>query len=97
MVRFEDTEVAGPLTGLHLLVVDDNRDARVIYKTILSHCGAFVTAVSSAAAAARALRQIQPDVILTDLSMPLVKPVSHRDLVRVVAHFASPLSPRQSA
>lgn len=144
MVRFEEADVTGPLTGLHLLIVDDNRDARVIYKTILSHCGAFVTAVSSASAAARALKQMQPDVILTDLSMPghdglwlarwlkrretktgmhiptiaitarddiydrdsmaevglddwLVKPVSHRDLVRVVANLAEPLVPRRSA
>ena len=144
MVRLDDAESAGPLTGLHLLVVDDNRDARVIYKTILGHCGAFVTAVASAGAAVRALKQIQPDVILTDLSMPghdglwlarwlrrremktgvhvplvaitarddiypreqmpdvglddwLVKPVSHRDLVRVVAHLASPLAPKRSA
>lgn len=143
MARFDDADVAGPLSGLHLLVVDDNRDARVIYKTILSHWGAFVTAVASAAAAARALTQIQPDVILTDLSMPghdgvwlarwlrrremktgahipvvaitarddiyerdsmaevglddwLVKPVSHRDLVRVVAQFAAPLMPKRA-
>jgi CheY-like chemotaxis protein len=144
MVRFDDNDVPSPLAGLHLLIVDDNRDARVIYKTILSHGGAFVTAVSSAAAAARALKQIQPDVILTDLSMPghdglwlarwlrrremktgvhipivaitarddiyerdsmaevglddwLVKPVSHRDLMRVVAHLAAPIVPRRSA
>ena len=144
MVRAEDLEGTGPLSGLHLLIVDDNRDARVIYKTILSHCGAFVTAVSSASAAARALKQVQPDVILTDLSMPghdglwlarwlrrregktgvhiptiaitarddlyerdsmaesglddwLVKPVSHRDLVRSVAALAQPLVPRRSA
>ena len=142
MVRFDDADVASPLSGLHLLVVDDNRDARVIYKTILVHCGAFVTAVASAAAAARALKQIQPDVILTDLSMPghdglwlarwlrrremktgvhipavaitarddiydreamaevglddwLVKPVSHRDLVRVVAQLAVPVVPKR--
>ena len=70
MVRLDETEIDGPLTGLHLLIVDDNRDARVIYKSILTHCGAFVTAVASASAAARALKQIRPDVIITDLSMP---------------------------
>jgi CheY-like chemotaxis protein len=141
-VRFDDADISYPLSGLHLLVVDDNRDARVIYKTILAHCGAFVTAVASASAAARALKQIQPDVILTDLSMPghdgvwlarwlrrrelktgmhipvvaitarddiydrdsmaevglddwLIKPVSHRDLVRVVARLAAPLVPKR--
>ena len=144
MVRMDEPDNAGPLAGLHLLVVDDNRDARVIYKTILGHCGAFVTAVASAGAAVRALKQIQPDVILTDLSMPghdglwlarwlrrremktgvhvpivavtarddlysrdtmpdvglddwLVKPVSHRDLVRVVAHLAAPIAPKRTA
>ena len=143
MGRYDDTEGPTPLSGLHLLVVDDNRDARVIYKTILSHCGAFVTTVSSAAAAVRALKQIKPDVILTDLAMPghdgfwlarwlrrremktgvhiptvaitarddiyergsmpdvglddwLVKPVSHRDLIRVVARLSMPVI-RQSA
>jgi CheY-like chemotaxis protein len=143
MVRLDDSEVVGPLGGLHLLVVDDNRDARVIYKTLLTHCGAYVSAVASAAAAARALKQIRPDVILTDLSMPghdglwlarwirrremktgihipvvaitarddiyerdsmleiglddwLVKPVSHRDLIRVVVRLATPLAKRSA-
>ena len=141
MVRFEESESAGPLNGLHLLVVDDNRDARIIYKAILSHCGAFVTPVASAASAVRALKQVQPDLIITDLSMPgrdgfwlakwlrrreakagvhipiiavtaredlydrgamsavglddwLVKPVSHRELVRVITHLTSPVSKR---
>jgi CheY-like chemotaxis protein len=138
MVRLDDADASAPLSGLHILVVDDNRDARVIYKTIISHSGAFVTAVSSASAAARTLKQIHPDVILTDLSMPghdglwlarwlkrremktgvhipviaitarddiyerdsmaevglddwLVKPVSHRELVRVISLLAAPL------
>ena len=144
MVRMDDREVVGPLDGLHVLVVDDNRDARIIYKTLLAHCGAYVSAVASAAAAARALKQIRPDVILTDLSMPghdglwlarwirrremktgihipvaaitarddlyerdsmveiglddwLVKPVSHRDLIRVILRLAAPLAPKRTA
>src|SRR5438094_10630580 len=68
MVRLDESD--GPLAGLHLLIVDDNRDARVIYRAILRHCGAYVSAVASASAAARALKQIRPDVIITDLSMP---------------------------
>ena len=141
MVRLDEGEIVGPLDGLHLLVVDDNRDARVIYRALLTHCGAYVSAVASAAAAARALKQIRPDVILTDLSMPghdglwlarwlrrremktgihipvvaitarddiyerdsmmetglddwLVKPVSHRDLIRVVTRLAAPPAKR---
>ena len=142
MVRLDESD--GPLAGLHLLIVDDNRDARVIYRAILTHCGAYVSAIASASAAARALKQIRPDVIITDLSMPghdglwlarwlrrremktgihipiiaitarddiyerdsmmetglddwLVKPVSHRDLIRVVTHFAAPLAPKRTA
>ena len=70
MSRLEELDPNGPLTGLHVLVVDDNRDARLIYKSLLGHCGAYVTPVASAAAAARALKQVRPDIILTDLSMP---------------------------
>jgi len=137
MVAREEATDAGPLTGLHVLVVDDNRDARVIYKSLLVHCGAYVTTLASAAAAVRALKQIRPDVIITDLSMPghdglwlarwlrrrqmktgvhipvvaitarddlydrdsmmttglddwLVKPVSHRELIRVVSRLYAP-------
>ena len=100
--------------------------------------------MASAAAAVRALKQVQPDLIITDLSMPgrdgmwlakwlrrrelktgvhipiiavtaredlyerdsmasvglddwLVKPVSHRDLVRVINHLTSPISPKRTA
>jgi CheY-like chemotaxis protein len=86
MVRVDGSEIGGPLAGLHVLVVDDNRDARVIYKAVLTHCGAFVTAVASAAAAARALKHMRPDVVVTDLSMPghdglwLVRWVRQREL-----------------
>ncbi|MBM4440975.1 MAG: response regulator [Candidatus Rokubacteria bacterium] len=145
MTRFDESESgSGPLFGLHLLIVDDNRDARIIYKAILTHCGAFVTPVASAAAAVRALKHVQPDVIVTDLSMPghdglwlakwlrrremktgvhipiiavtaredvydrgsmadvglddwLVKPVSHRELVRVINHLTVPLAPKRFA
>ena len=144
MVGVDDTETAGPLSGLHVLVVDDNRDARLIYKAVLAHWGAFVTAVASASAASRTLRQMRPDVIVTDLSMPghdglwlarwlrrralrsgiriptiaitarddiygrdamleaglddwLVKPVSHRDLIRAISSAVSSYAPHRSA
>src|SRR5262245_20878293 len=139
MVRVDETETPGPLSGLHVFVVDDNRDARLIYKAVLAHWGAFVTTVASAAAASRTLKQMRPDVIVTDLSMPghaglrlarwlrrralrsgiriptiaitarddiygrdamleaglddwLVKPVSHRDLIRAINSAVSSLA-----
>ena len=58
------------LDGVHLLVVDDNLDARTIYKQILVYAGASVLVVGSATAAVRSLRHVRPDVVISDLSMP---------------------------
>lgn len=64
------TVEAQRLAGLHVLVVDDNRDARNIYRILLEHAGALVTTVSSASTALRMLRHVRPDVIVSDLAMP---------------------------
>ena len=61
------------LHGIHILVVDDNADARIIFKNILAYAGAVVLVAGSAGAAARMLKHVRPSVVLTDLSMP------HRD------------------
>ena len=58
------------LQGIHILVVDDNADARAIYKSILSYAGAAVLVANSAGAAARTLKHVRPSVVLSDLSMP---------------------------
>jgi CheY-like chemotaxis protein/nitrogen-specific signal transduction histidine kinase len=58
------------LQGLHVLVVDDDEDARHLIKTVLEQCEAQVTVVASAAAALRALQDSRPDVLVSDLGMP---------------------------
>jgi CheY-like chemotaxis protein len=58
------------LDGIHILVVDDNFDAREIYKHVLAYAGAAVLTRNSATAAVTTLRHIRPDVVITDLSMP---------------------------
>jgi CheY-like chemotaxis protein len=58
------------LSGIHILVVDDNRDAREIITTLLSYHGALVTAAASADAALRWFRHVKPDLIISDLAMP---------------------------
>lgn len=58
------------LGGLHILVVDDNRDARDILTTLLQYHGALVTAAASADAALRWFRHVKPDLIISDLAMP---------------------------
>lgn len=58
------------LEGLHLLVVDDDDDARELLESMLGHFGAHVTTVSSMFAALEALKEESFDLLLSDLAMP---------------------------
>jgi len=58
------------LTGLRVLVLDDDEDSRMLIETMLTHYGAFVIGVESAKLARRALAHVRPDVIVSDLAMP---------------------------
>jgi len=60
----------GRLGGIHVLVVDDNADARDIFHAVITYAGALVTAASSADAALKIIRHVRPDVIICDLAMP---------------------------
>jgi PAS domain S-box-containing protein len=58
------------LTGIQILVVDDDTDTRDFYTFVLEQFGASVTAVASAHEALHALVEIKPDVMLSDIGMP---------------------------
>jgi CheY-like chemotaxis protein len=58
------------LSGVRVLVVEDEDDSREVVARILEQRGATVTSVGSAAAAFEALQQRPPDVILSDIGMP---------------------------
>jgi len=58
------------LDGLRLLVVDDEEDTRILLKMVLEKCGASVTTASSAREAIAALKELRPDVLISDLGMP---------------------------
>ena len=58
------------LSGMYVLVVDDNETARYVLRRVLEHCGALVTTSVSARAALATLARFRPDVVVTDLSMP---------------------------
>ena len=58
------------LRGIHVLIVDDNADAREIIAWTLSYCGAIVTRASSTRAAFALLERFRPDVVVCDFSMP---------------------------
>ncbi|MUG93317.1 PAS domain S-box protein [Scytonema sp. UIC 10036] len=59
-----------PLYGLQVLVVDDEPDARQLITTALEQYKATVMAVATATEAFEALQQFQPDVLVSDISMP---------------------------
>jgi CheY-like chemotaxis protein len=58
------------LTGLNVLVVDDDEDSRFYITTVLEADGASVTAVTSAAAGLKVLPELQPDILICDIAMP---------------------------
>ena len=58
------------LHGTHVLVVDDEPDARELVCNVLESQGARVTATASADEALQALRTATPDVIVSDIGMP---------------------------
>jgi CheY-like chemotaxis protein len=62
--------IPGRLSGVYILVVDDNWDARQLHKAFLEHFGAVVQVVDSAATALDTIRRAIPDVIVSDLAMP---------------------------
>jgi signal transduction histidine kinase/ActR/RegA family two-component response regulator len=60
------------LSGVHVLVVDDDRDARELIFRILSDCQATVRIAASAREAVDAMRASPPDLLISDLGMPEV-------------------------
>jgi signal transduction histidine kinase/ActR/RegA family two-component response regulator len=70
--RCGDAAFSAPpeLVGLHVLVVDDEQDAREIVAEVLSHCGAIVRTSGSVAEAWAAIETELPNVIVSDIGMP---------------------------
>ncbi|MFO0580336.1 MAG: ATP-binding protein [Polyangia bacterium] len=59
-----------PLAGLHVLVVDDEPDARELLVAVLRPCEALVSTASDAAEALRLVQEARPDLIVSDIGMP---------------------------
>ena len=58
------------LAGVHILVVDNEADARGLLRTVLESCGAVVEEADSAKAGLARLRERSFDVLLSDIAMP---------------------------
>lgn len=66
----QEAEQTLTLSGLSVLVVDDDADTRDLLIFLLGEYGAQVTAVTSAMEALAAFDQSTPDVLLSDIGMP---------------------------
>jgi len=58
------------LTGVRVLVVDDEADARDLFAMVLESCGAVVTTASRASEAFALIRRDPPQVLVSDIGMP---------------------------
>ena len=59
------------LEGAHILIVDDERDARDLLRTMLANTGARISEADSANEALRVFAEDRPDIMLADVAMPV--------------------------
>jgi PAS domain S-box-containing protein len=64
------SELSIDLHGLRIVVVDDERDARELLRSLLTTYGAEATICSSADEAFEAVRREKPDLLVSDIGMP---------------------------
>lgn len=55
-----------------VLIVEDNEDNRIIYRTFLEHHGYVVLEASDGEAGVQSVREHRPDIVLMDISMPVL-------------------------
>jgi PAS domain S-box-containing protein len=68
--RGPESDLLRTLSGLRVLVVDDESDARDVMAHGLAQCGASTAAASSTREALLLLDEFKPDVLVSDLRMP---------------------------
>jgi signal transduction histidine kinase/ActR/RegA family two-component response regulator len=84
------------LVGLRVLVVDDEEDARDLVITLLEHCGVLVEAASSATQALHLIQHNRPDVLISDIGMPVEDGYSLIRRVRLLPIDAGGATPAAS-
>ena len=85
-----ETAPLAPLTGLRVLAVDDEPDWRELLGHILGDAGADAHIAGSAAEAIQIFERWRPDVVLTDIAMPVTDGYG---LLSSIAAAAVPVAP----
>ena len=67
----EELVASTSLKGLHILVVDDEADSCELLRAVLEKCGSKVATVTSAAEALEFIKETLPDVLISDIGMPI--------------------------
>jgi CheY-like chemotaxis protein len=78
------------LSGLRIVVVDDEPDARDVIARILARAGAQTTSAGSVRDALAAITSQRPDVIVSDIAMPVE---DGYDLIRILRELSPTLGP----
>ena len=81
------------LSGVRLLVVDDEVDAREMLAEVLRATGASVAMAGSAAEALELLASVRPDLIISDIGMPDVDGYSLMRQVRALPRGSGEQTP----
>ncbi|MBW4527263.1 MAG: response regulator [Phormidium tanganyikae FI6-MK23] len=75
------------LSGVQILVVDDELDTLELIGFVLEQAGAIVTKASSAQAALEALTQLRPSVLVCDIAMPDMDGYRMIQQIRTMPHL----------
>jgi CheY-like chemotaxis protein/two-component sensor histidine kinase len=73
-----------PLSGIDILLVEDQEDGRELFKAIVERAGASVTAVASVREALECFAKQLPDVLVSDIGLP---DLDGFELIRLVRAF----------
>lgn len=79
--------MAGRLSGMRVLVVDDDPEARSLVTATLRQAGALVTTVRSAPDALSELKKTKVDIVLTDVAMPNIDGYQLAERIRELSDF----------
>ncbi|HTL88408.1 MAG TPA: PAS domain-containing protein [Leptolyngbya sp.] len=78
------------LSGIRVLVVDDDSDTRDFLTFLLEMHGAIVTSVDSALEAIQSIEQSSPDILLSDIGMPEMDGYALMEAIRHSKHRSIP-------